>query len=114
MNDNVVTQTRWKKRYFVVEVEIFLGGATSPATSLVADGDAVPGEIVELVVVLQAHERKLARLFLVLQVVLRHCRRPLTHHSSSLPKKHDYWLRYVTESCNTVANEAHSRYGICI
>ncbi|MEN9920744.1 MAG: hypothetical protein RL538_637 [Candidatus Parcubacteria bacterium] len=99
MHNNIVGEMWWEELNFVVEVEIFVGRTTPPTATLIANRDSVPREIVVLVEVREARERKLARRLLVRHVMLRHGCRPLSINPflSSL-KKHLYEFKYVMVS----------------
>ena len=69
MNKNVVLEVWWKEKDLVAEIEILERSTTPPTATLVTDGDTIPREIVVLVKVCEARERKRARYLFMFQVV---------------------------------------------
>ncbi len=69
VNDDVIGLMGREEGQAVAEVEVAFGGAAAPAGLLIADGDFVIRESVELIKILQPLMDQLPRRFLVLQII---------------------------------------------
>ena len=70
VHDDVISEMWRQEENFIVEIEVFERRATAPTATLVANGDAVPLEVVVLVEMGEARERQRARGFFVGKIVL--------------------------------------------